>query len=109
MIYAISLQYWLLTIAFAALAGIAVYGLQRATFALVAYIVLAFNLVDNLVSVALRADFVRENLLTGVAARIFAGVAADGPLTLPLIELAAYVAIAAALSVLAFNKKEMEF
>jgi hypothetical protein len=109
MVYAISLQYWLLTIAFAALAGIAVYGLQRATFALVAYIVLAFNLVDNLVSVALRANFVRENLLSGVAGRILMGVTGGGPLALPMIELAAYVIIAAALSVLAFHKKEMEF
>jgi len=110
-IYAASLKFLLMTVAFAVLSGIAVYGLQRATFAIVLYILLAFGVVSGLLSAAVKpfAPGIANYLMPGISDRIMAGVIGGGPLFLPVIEYVVYVAAAAALSALAFNKKEMEF
>jgi hypothetical protein len=110
-IYAVSLKYLLTAVAFAALSGIAVYGLQRTTFAVVLYILLAFNIIGSMIAVALKtfAPDLVNYLISGITDRIFAGVINGGSLTLPIVEYIVYVIIAGVLSVLVFYKKEMEF
>ena len=110
-IYAVSLKYLLMTVAFAALSGTAVYGLQRTTFAVVLYILLAFNVIGSMIGVALTtfAPDAVIYLMSGITDRIFAGMINGGSVTLPVIEYIVYVIIAAVASVLVFYKKEMEF
>jgi hypothetical protein len=115
-IYAISLQYFLVAIGYSALSGIAVYGIQRATFAMVLYILLSFNIIGNLITVFLSnmvggaaARVLAARLMSGIAGRIFAGIIGGSPPVVPFIEFFVYVAIALAGSVMAFDKKEMEF
>ena len=110
-VYALSCKNLLISVAFAALSGIVVYGLQRATFAIVTYLLLAFNVVSSLLSAGLKmfGDFLSEYLMPGISNRILFGmISGDFPFQ-PLIEYAVYVIIAVVISVLAFRKKEMEF
>ena len=111
MVCAVSLKYLLTALAFAALSGIVVYGLQRTTFALVSYLLLAFGVIGSLVSVALNmyAPSLTEYLMSGLTNRIFLGMMSGGPLALPLFEYVIYVLIGLALSAIAFFRKEMEF
>jgi hypothetical protein len=115
-IFMVSCKYLLTTLAYCALAGIAVYGLQRATFAMVLYILLSFNVVGGLLTVLFTnmagqafAPILTDRLMSGITDRIMAGMMGAIPLTLPVVEYTVYVAIAASLSVIAFRKKEMEF
>ncbi|MCL2496391.1 MAG: hypothetical protein FWF04_03125, partial [Clostridiales bacterium] len=115
-VYAVALKYLLITWGYSALAGIAVYGFQRTTFAMVAYILFAFNIVGGLFTVFLvnmvGADFAAiftSRLMSGITDRILNAIIGGGSLTLPLIEYIIYVAIAVTVSSIAFNKKEMEF
>ena len=111
MIYGVSLKFLLMTVAFSALSGIVVYGLQRTTFAVVTYILLAFGVISGLIATGLRtfAPSLTNYLMSGISDGIMAGVVGGGPLTLPVIEYVVYVVIAAAISVAVFYKKEMEF
>ena len=116
MVFSVSLKYLLVTLGYSALAGIAVYGLQRATFAIVLYILLAFNIIGGLITVFLVNIFGADlalilsgRLMSGIADRIFSGIIGDGPLMLPVVEYIIYVGVALFVSVIAFNKKEMEF
>jgi hypothetical protein len=115
-LYAISTKYLLATIGYSALTGIVVYGLQRATFAMVTYILLAFNIVGGLVTVFLAnilgadlASTITDRLVSGLTDRIFVGLIGGGTLAVPSIEYLAYLTIAGAASVIVFGKKEMEF
>ncbi|MCL2882722.1 MAG: hypothetical protein FWF45_07575 [Coriobacteriia bacterium] len=110
-IYAASLKYFLMTVAFAALAGIVVYGLQRTTFSMVLYILLAFNVVSGLITVVLKtfAPNLSNYLMASISDRIMLAAMGSGSLVTPIVLYVAYVACAGALSVLAFHKKEMEF
>jgi hypothetical protein len=101
----------LTTLAFAALSGIAVYGLQRTTFAIVLYILLAFNIIGSLMAVALGmfAPSLTSYLMSGITNRILTDIISGSTPILPFIEYAVYVTVAVVLSVLAFYKKEMEF
>jgi len=80
MIYATSVKYLLTVIAYCALSGIVVYGLQRATFAIVSYILLAFGVVGSLVSVALNtfAPSLVKHLISGITDRILIGMISGG-------------------------------
>jgi ABC-type transport system involved in multi-copper enzyme maturation permease subunit len=116
LVFAVSLKYFLTTLGYAILAGIAVYGWQRPTFAMVLYIILAFNIVGGLVRAFLAnmvgdetAYAISSHLLSGITDRIFAGLIGNVPLAAPCLEYAVYAVVVAALSVLAFHKKEMEF
>jgi len=111
MLWAIALKYYLTTVAFAVLSGIVVYGLQRTTFAMVLYILLAFNVISGLFSMVLKsfAPTLTAYLMSGISDRIMLAVTSGGSVSMPIIEYALYVVIAGALSVLAFHKKEMEF
>jgi hypothetical protein len=111
MIYALVLQSLLATLGYAALAGVMVYGVQRATFAFVLYILLAFGVVGGLLAAALKMFLpnIGEHMMSGITLRIFASVTGNGTLALPIIEYVVYAAAAATLSAIAFHKKEMEF
>ena len=111
MVYAVSLKYFLITVGFAVLSGIVVYGLQRTTFAMVLYIMLAFNVISGLVALALKsfAPSLTNFLMSGLSDRVMLAVAGGSSVIVPIAEWAVYVVIAGVLSVLAFHKKEMEF
>jgi len=107
----LSLKYLLTSLAFAALSGIVVYGLQRATFAIVTFLLLAFGVVGSLASVALNtfAPNLAVHLMSGITDRILTGILNDGLMATTVAEYIVYVLIVLALSVLAFYRKEMEF
>jgi hypothetical protein len=110
-IYAVSLKFLLMSLAYAAISSIAAYGLQRVTFAVVSYILLAFYIVGSLISAAsnvLELN-IAEHTVSGITDRILAGMTSGAFLPLPIIEYIAYVLIAAVFAVMAFCQKEMEF
>ena len=110
-LYAVSLKFLLMTLAFCALSSITVYGLQRATFAVVTYILFAFGVISTLLTAVINVLELNlyEHLLSGVTDRIMAGVIGNAALAPAIAQYAVYVIIAVALSAAAFNKKEMEF
>ena len=110
-VYAASVKYFLTTVAFSVLSGVVVYGLQRTTFAIVTYILLAFNIVSGLIATGLKtfAPGLTKILMSSISDKVMFNIISGGSLTVPVIECAVYVFIAAALSALAFYKKEMEF
>ncbi|GHV08890.1 hypothetical protein FACS1894217_12080 [Clostridia bacterium] len=117
-VYIHALTQLLTVVAFAALSGIVVYGVQRNTFAIVLYIVLAFGVISNLMMLLLNADIVRgfapdldKYLMSGVgiASRIEAGLLKGESVLGVFAEYAVYVAAALGLSVFAFRGKELEF
>jgi ABC-type transport system involved in multi-copper enzyme maturation permease subunit len=111
-LYAFSLKYLLMTSAFFILSSVVAYGLQRATFAVVTYVLFGFSVVSTLLLAVLRVlNFnIYDYLLSGITDRIAAGIMSNtGSLALPFVEYFAYVTVAVALSAVAFYKKEMEF
>jgi hypothetical protein len=115
-IYIVSCKYLLMTLAYSALSGIAVYGSQRATFAIVLYILLSLNVIGGLLTVLFAnmlgqalAPVLISRLMSGITDRIMAGMTGAIPLPLPIVEYIIYVSVAVILSILAFKKKEMEF
>ena len=110
-VYAISVKYFMMTTAFSVLSGVVVYGLQRTTFAIVTYILLAFSIVSGLITAGLKtfAPGLANYLMSGISDKVMFNIISGGSLTAPIIEWAVYVVIAMALSALAFYKKEMEF
>ena len=110
-VYIVSMRYFLLCTAFTAVSGVAVYGLQRATFAIVLYVLLAFNVVGGLLASALRtfAPGLTIYLASGIAGRIITGVMTGAPVLRPIAEYLFHLAFMTALSAIAFHKKEMEF
>jgi hypothetical protein len=111
MLYALSVKYFLTTLAFAALSGIGVYGLQQTTFAVVLYVLLALNIIGSFIAIALGtfAPSLTSYLMSGITDKILFGITSGSTLILPIIQYSVYVILAIALSVLAFCKKEMEF
>jgi ABC-type transport system involved in multi-copper enzyme maturation permease subunit len=114
-IYSVSCKYLLMTIAYAALSGIVVYGMQRTTFAIVLYILLSFNVVGGLITIILSgimgsepASIVLSRLMNGITDRVLTGMVSGNLPALPLIEYIIYIVTALILSVFAFYKKEME-
>jgi ABC-type transport system involved in multi-copper enzyme maturation permease subunit len=111
MIYAVSLKFLLMTLAFAAISSIIVYGLQRTTFAMVSYILLAFSVIGTLitaVSKMLELN-ITDHLVSGITDRMLAGIISGVLLPLPIIEYIIYILIVTMFAVIAFHKKEMEF
>ena len=110
-IYALSIKFWLTTIAFSALCGVVVYGMQRSTFAFVSYILLAFGIVGGLISSALSsfAPGITRFLMSGITDEIMAGIINGSSLVMPIAAYIIYIAASILLSALAFTKKEMEF
>jgi len=110
-ISAISLKYLLVTVAFSALAGIVVYGFQRTTFAIVMYLLLAFNIISSLLTIGLNMidPMLRNHLISGITDRIMTGIMSGSSSALSIMEYIIYVLIAATLTAAVFYKKEMEF
>ena len=111
MVYVFSFKFMLMTLAYIVFSSIVAFGLQRATFAMVTYILFAFNIINVMLTSAAKALKLNlgGHLLSGVTDRIIAGMITGGSLIFPLMEYAAYIIIALAFSALAFHKKEMEF
>jgi len=111
LVYASAIQALLMTVGCAALAGILVYGLQKTTLGVLAYVLLALGVVASLLSIGLKmvAPWFIPHLLTGVTGRVFAGLAGTAPIGWPLIEFGAYVVAAVVASTIVFTRKEMEF
>lgn len=114
MIYTVSLKYLLMTIAFSTISGILVYGFQKTTFAIVLYVLLSVGTINILLEVI--ADFLEHaapnlvnHLMNGITDRIIAGMIERSPNTSAIIEYVVYILIALIVSIVAFNKKEMEF
>jgi hypothetical protein len=103
-------------VAFSSVAAIVVYGLQRATFGMVSYLLLALGIVSQLLGMLLDWELISSllpglssHLMAGISLRLVFGILTGGPVLLPVVEFAIYTAIATALAVLAFHKKELEF
>jgi ABC-type transport system involved in multi-copper enzyme maturation permease subunit len=114
--YAYALTGLMATVAYAAIAAIAVYGLQRATFAIVLFIILTLGQVDQLVMMLFQLDFlanlvpdIMNHLLTGITTTVRNDILVGGNALGALTEYGVYIVVATALSVVAFNKKELEF
>jgi len=110
-IYSISLKHFLTATAYSALSGIVVYGLQRTTFAIVTYLLLAFGVIGSLVSIALNtfAPGLTGILVSSITDRILYNMANGGPFIMPVAGYIVYIMIGLALSAAVFFKKEMEF
>jgi len=102
---------WLVTVVWTALSSIIVYGLQHVPFAIVAYFLLSFNIITMLISVV--ADQlgykIDEYLPFYITSNIIIAITEGGDLATPIVRYAVYIALSVVLSILAFNKKEMEF
>ncbi|MDR1463687.1 MAG: hypothetical protein LBJ11_00090 [Oscillospiraceae bacterium] len=115
-VYIWALKSLLTMFAYAALSGIVVYGVQRATVAVVLYLLLALGIVSQLLGLLFSWDFVAsiapnlaDHLMSGISVRIVFSLLGSGSGTSAWIEYAIYVAASAVLSVVAFHKKELEF
>ncbi|MDR0514171.1 MAG: hypothetical protein LBG81_03295 [Coriobacteriaceae bacterium] len=115
-LYAWAAKSFLETLAFSAVSAIVVYGLQRATFGMVTYLLLALGIISQLMSALLNWDMISsvlpglsQHLMSGISFRVMVGIVSESMPLEPLVEYLVYVAAAAALSVLAFRKKELEF
>ena len=110
-IFIISLKFFLMTLAFFSFSSIVAYGVQRTTFAIVAYILFAFNIVGSLLVAATKmlSSKIAEYLLTGLTDKVLIGMISGDPVVLPILGCVVYIVVAMVLSVVAFHKKEMEF
>jgi len=111
LLYADVLKLFLMTAAFSALAGILVYGLQRPTIALVAYVLLAFNVVSGLIATLLNMvdPLLKSHLIPGITDNILMGLISGNSFVYPAAEYFVYVALVLVASAFVFTKKEMEF
>ncbi|MDR2044577.1 MAG: hypothetical protein LBQ15_09485 [Clostridium sp.] len=103
-------------LAFASLSAAVVYGLQRATFGMVTYLLLALGIVSQLLEALLNWDMVSgllpglsRHLMAGILLRTLVGILTGESVLLPASEYVVYVAVTVVLSSLAFHKKELEF
>jgi hypothetical protein len=115
-VYVVALKGLLSTFAFSALSAIVVYGLQRATFGMVLYVLLSLGVVSQLFAVLFSLELISsvipglaEHLMSGITLRIMAGLLNGESIISAVVEYVIYVAAAALLSVFAFRKKELEF
>jgi hypothetical protein len=115
-VYARGLKAWMETVAFASLSAAAVYGLQRATFGMVTYLLLSLGIVSRLLGALFSWEPINNllpglsnHLMAGISLRTLTGLLMSESIAPPIAEYVIYVSAAAALSVLAFRKKELEF
>jgi len=110
MLYLMDLQCFLIIIAYMTLSGIAVYGLQKITLSVILYFLLSVNVVSGLISLAFNmiSPSLKNILMPTISNKVILGIT-NGGLAAPICEYIIYVAIAATLSIIVFQKKEMEF
>jgi hypothetical protein len=106
----------LFAIAYAAIAGVVVYGAQRNTFAIVFYVLLSFTVIGQLLMAVASWDFISafvpnlsSYLVSNIVVNLTIGVATGTVEWLLIIEYIAYIVVACGLSVVVFHKKELEF
>lgn len=112
MVLAIAFQQFLLTIGFALIASVVVYGTQKPTYAVVTFFMLAFNVVTMLVRMVESMAHVdlSAHLLSGTTSALMLGMVSPGTnVVAPVLEFVAYLALAIAASIFVFKKREMEF
>lgn len=110
-LYTLSLKYLLLNLAYTAISGIAAFGTQRSTVAIVSYILLALGIAGAVLTAgaaALDMD-ISPYLPGGLTGRIMLGAAQGGPLLVPAAAYAAWLSAAVFISFIVFDHKEMEF
>ena len=111
MVFITSLTQLMMTVAFFAFSSIVAFGLQRTTFAFVVYILFGFSVVTMLVKTVFSLAHIEisQYLVSGITNTLMARMVNGASVVAPVLEYAAYIIVAIALSVLAFRKKEMEF
>ncbi|MDR1116921.1 MAG: hypothetical protein LBL09_01565 [Oscillospiraceae bacterium] len=115
-VYVYALYTFMIAFACAAVSAIVVYGLQRTTLGIVAYLLLSLGVVNQLISLFLSWDVV-HNLLPGlgshlmfaISGRVMTGIMSGEGVWTPSAEYVIYVTVASILAALAFRKKELEF
>jgi ABC-type transport system involved in multi-copper enzyme maturation permease subunit len=112
----IFMQAGLLAVAYAAVASIVVFGIQKATLAITAYIFIAVGLARQLLGAVLGQEVVVNtvgDLTQYLAHSITSGILTSvvtGPFdSLLVVQYVVYVAVAVVISVYVFRKKELEF
>jgi len=111
-VFAFALQNVLLTMGFAAIAAIVVYGTQKPTFAAVTYFMLAFNVVTMLIrAVAGLLELnIAGRLISGTTDSILLNTITPGAMPIaPVLEYLAYLALAVGAAIFVFRRREMEF
>jgi len=111
MVSVTALRFYLLSVGYAAVSGIIVYGLQRATFAIVLYALLAFNVVSGLLAAAFGtfAPDLTNYLISGITDKIITGVINGAFPAAPVAGYFIYITIMTAVSAAVFHRKEMGF
>jgi hypothetical protein len=116
-----ALKHLLATVAWAALASIVVYGLQRTTFAIVVYVLLSLGIVGSLLGAVFQMEFIssvapdlQTHTMGYISMRItmplaLAEAAQGSSIVQPVVEYTVYLALSIVLSAIAFTRKEMEF
>ena len=115
-IYALAFKYLLLTLGYATISGIVVYGTQRTTTAMVTFVLCSLNIIGGMLSALLAsllgselASRISTHFMLGISNRAYYAISGDGSLLLPLAEFFIYLLIAVLVSIFAFRRKEMEF
>jgi ABC-type transport system involved in multi-copper enzyme maturation permease subunit len=110
-IYLLAFKYYLMSLVFAVLSGILVYGVQRSTVAVVTFVVLSIGLVGQLLGLVVN-NFLEDSsqyLPSSIIDLLYVNLASQGPIVWPIFGLGIYIIGAIILSTVLFNKKEMEF
>ncbi|QOV19597.1 hypothetical protein INP51_01020 [Blautia liquoris] len=110
-VYAVSLKYLLMTLAYISISSVVVYAFQHSTFAIVTYILFSFGVIGNLLMMAAHTlnCKISDHLISGITDKIMTDILGGGVLLRPIIEYAAYLVISSILATMTFYKKEMEF
>jgi hypothetical protein len=105
------LTYLLIALAYVAIASVVAFGTQKATLALVTYVVLATGFVGTMVGLLLSAGFIKDMvgdlsqyLITPLVGRLISEFS-----LIHLLEYAIYGGVFVALSAVIFQKKDLEF
>lgn len=111
LLYAASVKFLLMTLAYMTMSSIVVYASQRTTFAIVTYVLLGFGVIKTIFTIAGNVFELNiyNHILSGITDRMIEGIISGNSFVLPLIEYVMYMIIAVVLSAIAFQKKEMEF
>jgi ABC-2 type transport system permease protein len=106
----------LLTIGYVSIAGIFVYGIQKATFSIVAYVLLSLGIISTILEKLLKHDAIQsifgdlsKYMLTNIVSRFSSyimGVDSNG---WTILQYCIYLLIVLAISTVVFHKKELEF
>ncbi|MDR2336657.1 MAG: hypothetical protein LBE03_00950 [Candidatus Nomurabacteria bacterium] len=111
-VYLLSGRFILLVMIFMAFAGVVVYGFQRSTAAIVAYLLLSLGAIGQLLTLILdkilpnASQYLPSNIIGQLHLNLMTG---EGAIVWLGMGLLAYVVMSIIVSVMLFNKKEMEF